>query len=111
MVVYRFRRLLASTIRSKSALIPGLFYECGQSAITFIGYNDLFGVNHVKSYTVDDEMCAAVIHDAKCHPILNQHLECDIFFSLSLSLSLPSLNYAMCAICFYCSSCWGIQLQ
>lgn len=77
-VVYCSRRLLASAKRSTSALISGLFDECGQSAFTFVGYNNLFGDNHLKIYTEDDKLCAAFIGDARSNPSLNQHLECDI---------------------------------
>ena len=50
---------------SKCALISDLFSECAQSAYTALGYNNLFGGKHLKCYTVDDELCAAFIRDAR----------------------------------------------
>ena len=64
-VVIRSRSLLASARRSKCVLISDLFSECAQSAYTALGYNNLFGGKHLKCYTVDDELCAAFIRDAR----------------------------------------------
>ena len=82
--------LLASARRSKCVLISDLFSECAQSAYTALGYN-LFGGKHLKCYTVDDELCAAFIRDARSDPHLNKHLDDDIVFLLfELTLSLSS---------------------
>ena len=78
-VVIRSRSLLASARRSKCALISDLFSECAQSAYTALGYNNLFGGKHLKCYTVDDELCAAFIWDARSDPHLNKHLDDDIY--------------------------------
>ena len=73
------RSLLTSARRSKCALISDLFSECAQSAYTALGYNNLFGGKHLKCYTVDDELCAAFIRDARSDPHLNKHLDNDIY--------------------------------
>ena len=78
-VVIRSRSLLASARRSKCVLISDLFSECVQSAYTALGYNNLFGGKHLKCYTVDDELCAAFIRDARSDPHLNKHLDDDIY--------------------------------
>ena len=78
-VVIRSRSLLASARRSKCVLISDLFSECAQSAYTALGYNNLFGGKHLKCYTVDDELCAAFIRDARSDPHLNKHLDDDIY--------------------------------
>ena len=78
-VVIHSRSLLASARRSKCVLISALFSECAQSAYTALGYNNLFGGKHLKCYTVDDELCAAFIRDARSDPHLNKHLDDDIY--------------------------------
>ena len=78
-VVTHSRNLLASAVRSNSSLISDLFSECAQYAYTAIGYNNLFGGTHLKYYTVDDELCAAFIRDARSDPSLNKHLDADIY--------------------------------
>ena len=78
-VVIRSRSLLPSARRSKCALISDLFSECAQSTYTALGNNNLFGGKHLKCYTVDDELCAAFIRDARSDPQLNKHLDDDVY--------------------------------
>ena len=79
---------------SKFRLISDIFHKCGQSEYTFIGYNNLFGHKHLKVHSVEDELCARLIHDAKSLLSLNYHLERGIFYIFnSNSLSLSLINW------------------
>ena len=98
-VVIRSRSLLASARRSKCALISDLFSECAQSAYTALGYNNLFGGKHLKCYTVDDELCAALygMHIVTLTLISIWTMTFIVFllFELTLSLSLL-INFYAC---------------
>ena len=52
-------------------------------------YTHLLGITiSLVMYSVEDELCARFIRDARSHPSLNYHLESDIFDITSNSLSL-----------------------
>ena len=78
-VLSRSKALITSVKKSSSAMIRDIFSESANCAYTSLGYNNLFGCNHLKIYTTDDHLCAAFIRDARSNPSANLHLQEDIY--------------------------------
>ena len=78
-VISRSRALVTAAKNSPSAVVRDIFSESATYAFSAVGYNNLFGAKHRKVYSIEDQLCAAFIRDARSNPTANQHLQDDIY--------------------------------
>ena len=79
-VLRRSQKLMSSALKSPSQILVQIFSDCHSFAVTSLGYNNLYGYRHLKSYNEADRLCANFIREARLSPSPDNLIDNEVIF-------------------------------